>query len=99
MSGVEAPAAGKPRLFQAAMSWIAAMLLGAGCWRGALDLLTILDRGVIPGRRGPSVHLADDPLVYWVLIAFFCVAMLTAVGFTAFLAYVGWRQAMEGRRS
>jgi hypothetical protein len=87
------------RSVQAVTTWILAALLGAGCWFGGRDLLTILDRGVIPGRRGPSLHLADNPLAYWAVFAFFCVALLTAIGFTLFLAYVGWRQATENRRS
>jgi len=87
------------RSFQAVTTWILAALMGAGCWRGGLELLTVLNRGVIPGRRGPSLHLADSPLAYWAVFAFFCAALLTAMGFTVFLAYLGWRQAMEGRRS
>lgn len=87
------------RAFQVATTWILAALMGAGCWRGGTELLTLLDRGVIPGRRGPSLHLADNPLAYWAVFAFFCLALLAAVGFTVFLAYVGWRQAMEGRRA
>lgn len=87
------------RAFQAVTTWILAVLLGAGCWQGGTELMTILDRGVIPGRRGPALHLADNPLAYWAVFAFFCVALLTAVGFTVFLAYVGWRQAMEDGRA
>lgn len=90
---------GPGRSFQTVTTWILAMLLGAGSWRGAADLLAILDRGVIPGRRGPSLHLAENPLAYWAVIAFFCAALLAAIGFTLFLAYVGWRQVMENRRS
>ena len=87
------------RSFKAVTTWILAALMGAGCWRGGSELLVILDRGVIPGRRGPSLHLADNPLAYWAVFAFFCAALLAAIGFTLFLAYVGWRQAMEHRRS
>lgn len=90
---------GPGRPFQAVATWILATLLGAGCWRGGADLLAILDRGVIPGRRGPSLHLAENPLAYRALIAFFCAALLAAIGFTLFLAYVGWRQATETPRS
>ena|GEM_PF-2611723 len=85
--------------FQAMTTWVLAALMGAGCCRGGLELLTVLDRGVIPGRRGPSLHLAENPLTYWAVFAFFCVSLMAAVGFTVFLAYVGWRQAMEDRRS
>jgi hypothetical protein len=87
------------RSFQAVTTWILAALMGAGCWRGGLELLTLLDRGVIPGRRGPSLHLAGSPLAYWAVFAFFCAALMAAIGFTVFLAYVGGRQATEGRRS
>lgn len=61
--------------------------------------MTLLYRGVIPGRRGPALHLADSSPAYWAVFAFFCASLTLAVGFTVFLAYVGWRQAMEGRRS
>lgn len=87
------------RSFKAVTTGVLAALMGAGCWRGGSELLVILDRGVIPGRRGPSLHLADNPLAYWAVFAFFCAALTAAIGFTLFLAYVGWRQAMEHRRS
>lgn len=81
----------------AALAIAVVVAIGWGCRISVQEILKGIETGVLLNRKAPDVHVANNPIMFWALIAFYSVAVLTAVGAAAYLLMIV-AKGLFGRR-
>ncbi len=68
------------RISQILGSGLVAGLLCWLVWAGAQGLVSVIQKGLIVNRRGPDVHMSDNPFIFWALSGFFALGVILMAG-------------------
>lgn len=74
-----------------------AVLIGWFCVIGGREIFESVDVGVLNNRKGPDVHLADRPVIFWSVVGFYAASVVTGAGLAILLAGIAVRELI-GRR-
>lgn len=83
-------------------SWLSALLvscLGAlFLWVAGHEWVEILQSGVLPGRRGPDLSVADHPVAFWAVMVFIGGGVLLCAGLVFVCVVITVRGVIEESR-